>query len=348
MVKPGRTINGRVTINEVAKRAGVSISTVSRVLNGLDRVHPQTRARVLSVVDDLRYQPSALARGLAIQKSQTLGFVIPTLSDFFYLEIVRGVEQAAAQANYNLLVVSQLAAQDSRRYLQLFDQRRVDGMVLVGVSIPADELTRLTAQGFPVAVLQQAVGEGAFTFLADNYGGAYDLAEHLLELGYRRIAYIAGSDHTPDNAERRRGLEAALAKRGLPLPDTLVVQGDYSRQSGYRAMQRLLALGPLPEAVFAANDQMAMEAILAIRDHHLRVPEDIAVVGFDDISLAAYVAPPLTTVRQPAYELGYQAACTVLEALEEPQVPRRMVLPTQLVVRQSCGSALLSESSERR
>jgi LacI family transcriptional regulator len=347
VVNPGRvTVNrvgaNRVTIGQVAERAGVSISTVSRVLNDLDRVHPQTRQRVLTVVRELRYQPSALARGLAIQRTQMLGFVIPTLSDPFYLDIVRGVEEAAAAASHNLLVVSQFSARDDRRYLQLFDQRQVDGMVLVGVAVPPEELARLAAQGFPVAVLQQEVGDGVFTFLADNYGGARDLAEHLLGLGYRHIAYIAGSDHTPDNAERLRGLKDALAAHGLSLPEACVAQGDYSRKSGYRAMQRLLAQGPRPEAVFAANDQMALDAVLAIRDHGLRVPEDVAVVGFDDISLAAYVTPPLTTVRQPAFDLGYRAARAVLGALQEPVAPQRVVLPTQLVVRQSCGSALRS------
>lgn len=330
----------RVTIDEVAKRAGVSISTVSRVLNGLDRVHPQTRQRVLEVVRELRYQPSALARGLAIQQTQTLGFVIPTLSDPFYFEIVRGVEEAAAAMGHNLLVVSQPAAQDDRRYLQLFDQRRVDSMVLVGVTIPAEEMSRLVAQGFPVACLQQDVGEGVFSFRVDNYGGARAMADHLLSLGYRRIAYIAGSDHTPDNAERLRGLQDALSDRGLSLPRGWIAQGDYHRKSGYIAMQQLLGLSPLPEAVFAANDQMAIDAILAIRDRGLRVPEDIAVVGFDDIPLASYVVPSLTTVRQPAYELGYRAARAVLEALKEATVPTRVVLPTQLVIRQSCGSYL--------
>lgn len=330
----------RVTIDEVARRAGVSISTVSRVLNGLDRVHPQTRQRVLELVHELRYQPSALARGLAIQQTQTLGFVIPTLSDPFYFEIVRGVEEAAASQRHNLLVVSQLSHRDDRRYLQLFDQRRVDSMVLVGITIPPEELARLVAQGFPVAFLQQDVGDGVYTFLVDNYGGARALAEHLLRRGYRRIAYITGSDYTSDNAERLRGLKDALAAHGLSLPESYVTQGDYYRESGYRAMVQLLEKSPSPEAVFAANDQMAIDAMLALRDRGLRVPEDIAVVGFDDIPLAGYVTPPLTTVRQPAYELGYRAACAVLGALHEPVAPARVVLPTQLVIRQSCGSHL--------
>jgi DNA-binding LacI/PurR family transcriptional regulator len=267
--------SSRVTIDEIARRADVSISTVSRVLNGLNRVHPQTRQRVLELVHELRYQPSALARDLAIQQTQTLGFVIPTLSDPFYFEIVRRAEEAAASLRHNLPVVSQLSARDDQRYLQLFNQRRVDSMVLVGIAIPPEELARLVAQGFPVAFLQQDVGEGVFTFLADNYGGARALADHLLNLGCRRIAYIAGSDFTCDNAERLRGLKDALAARGLSLPEPYIAQGDYYRKSGYQAMVQLPALNPPPEAVFAANDQMALDAMLALRDRGLRVPEDI-------------------------------------------------------------------------
>lgn len=330
----------RITIDAVARRAGVSISTVSRVLNGLDRVHPQTRQRVLEVVRELNYRPSALARGLAMQQTHTLGFIIPTLSDPFYFEIVRGVEEAAATAGYNLLVVSQLAASDERRYLRLFDERRVDGMVLVGVAVPPDELARLCAHRLPIAALQQELGEGVYTFLADNYGGAQALATHLLRLGYRRIAYIAGSDHTPDSAERLRGLSAALAEQGLAV--FRVARGDYSRAGGRAAMLELLT-PPLPEAIFAANDQMALEAIAVLREHGLKVPEDVAVVGFDDIPLAHYVEPPLTTVRQPAYELGYRAAQAIIQALQQPGKPYREVLPTQLVVRRSCGSALQPE-----
>jgi DNA-binding LacI/PurR family transcriptional regulator len=327
----------RVTIKDVAERANVSISTVSRVINELDRVNPRTRQRVLEVIRELRYQPSALARGLAAQRTQTLGFVIPTLSDPFFLEIVRGVEEAAAAAGHNLLVASQPFSHDARRYLQLFDERRVDSMVLVGIKVPPEELGRLLGQGFAVAFVQQDGGEEALTFLADNYGGARALSEHLLDLAYQRIVYIAGSDYTPDNAERLRGLSDALAGRGLE--PFAIAKGDYHRGSGARAMTELLARRPLPEAVFAANDQMAADAIMAIRERGLSVPEDIAVVGFDDVPMAGYLTPALTTVRQPAYKMGYRAARAVLNP-EKSLAPARVVLPTQVVVRQSCGSHL--------
>lgn len=328
---------GRITITEVAKRAGVSISTVSRVMNGLDRVHPETRQRVLSVVETLSYEPSAYARGLATQRTHTIGFVIPTISDPFYLGIVRGVEEGAAAEGYSLLVVSQLERVDDRRVLELFTQKRVDGLVVVGVAVPQEVLAQLRAQGFPLALLQQ--GEEA-TFSVDNYGGARLMTEHLLSLGYRRIAYIAGSDDTPDNAERFRGFRETLKRAGVPFSRELFAQGDFFQGSGKEAVEVLLSRPTSFEAVFAANDQMAIDALLALRERGLRVPEDVAVVGFDDIPLARYVVPPLTTVRQPAYELGFNATQAVLAALRGETLPEGVVLPAELVVRASCGAKL--------
>ncbi len=331
----------RVTINEVAARAGVSISTVSRVTNGLDRVHPATRQRVLEAIQLLNYQPSALAKGLATQQTRSLGFVIPTISDPFYLEIVRGVEEAAAAARHSLLVASQVVAPGVPPYKPLVNQRRVDAMVVVGIKIPDAELRRFALQGLPVAFVQQDAGALAPSFVADNYGGAKALADHLLALGHRRIAYIAGSDRTPDNAERLRGLRDALSSAGAALPEAYLAYGTYLPGSGYEAMMRLLALEPPPEAVFAANDQMAVDAVMAIRERGLNVPDDVAVVGFDDVPMASYVTPPLTTVRQPTYELGFRAATAVLNlalGAQEGGAPTRVVLPTELVIRRSCGS----------
>jgi LacI family transcriptional regulator len=326
-----------VTIDDVAARAKVSISTVSRVLNERDRVHSRTRERVMAAVRELGYQPSAFARGLATQRTHTLGFVIPNISDPFYLEIVRGVEEAAAAEQYNLIVVSQPQFSSEHRYLQLFTQRRVDGMVLVAIDVRRHEVEHILRRGVPVALVQQDIGAQVPTFVVDNYGGASAAIEHILGHGRWRIAYITGSDFTPDNAGRLRGARDTLAAHGLELPPERIVPGNYFPDSGYAAMQRLLDLPEPPDAVFAANDQMANGAMLAIRDRGLRVPEDMIMVGFDDVSLARYTSPPLTTVHQPAYELGFQAARTVLGAIDADVAMARIVLPTALVVRQSCG-----------
>lgn len=329
----------RATINTVAERAGVSISTISRVLNGRDRVSAETRARVMAAIRELGYRPSALARGLASKKAQTLGFVIPTLTDPFFMGIVAGVERAAAQSGYSLLVSCQPRAVKGQSYAKLFNERRVDGLILVGIRLSRADIEEFQDHHSPVVLIQQTADGLLPSVTVDNYRGAKSLVEHLIGHGYRRFAYIAGSDYTPDNAERLRAMRETLAAFGLELPDSCVAAGDYTHESGYRAMNQLLERGCSPEAVFAANDQMAGDVILAIQERGLRVPGDIAVVGFDDIALARFTNPPLTTVRQPTYEMGYQAARMVLHAIEFPheRMPLSVVLPAELVRRQSCG-----------
>lgn len=330
------------TIFEVAKRAGVSIGTVSRVINNRDRVSPQTRERVLAAIRELDYHANAHARALAQQRTSTLGLVIPQVNDPFFYQIVRGVEEAASGANYSLLIASQSRVPASEhRYLHLFRRGHVDAMVLVAIEIRVHEVQEIIRQGIPVVLVQLDIEGTVPTFLTDNYGGARAMAEHLvLKHQYRRIAYITGTDHTSDSRERLRGLRDVLQEHGLTLPSEYVVPGDYLRTSGYRAMQQLLDLPTPPEAVFAANDQMAVDAMLAIRDRGLHVPDDVAVVGFDDIPMASYVSPPLTTVHQPVYELGWHAARMALDVItrdREIVSPRKVVLPTSLVIRGSCG-----------
>ncbi len=333
------------TIFDVAQHAGVSIGTVSRVFNNRDRVHPETRERVLRAIRELNYQPNALARGLASQQTDTLGLVIPQVNDPFFFEIVRGVEDAASAAGYNLLIASQPRQPGEHSYLRLFHRGHVDAMVLVAIDVLAHEVQAIIDRGVPIVLVQQDVGRNIPTFLADNYYGARTLIEHLVDVhGYRRVAFISGTDYTPDSRERLRGLRDVLAERGLDLPAAYITHGDYLRGSGYRAMQKLLDLPDRPEAVFAANDQMAADAIIAAQARGLCVPDDIAVVGFDDVPMASYVNPPLTTVSQPVYELGWQAARLALEASREdsdarPLSPRMVQLPTTLVVRHSCGCA---------
>ncbi|MBI5960766.1 MAG: LacI family DNA-binding transcriptional regulator [Chloroflexi bacterium] len=330
------------TIFDVAKRAGVSIGTVSRVVNNRDRVHPDTRERVLKAIRELDYHANALARGLASQETATLGLVIPQVNDPFFFQVVRGVEEAASAANYALLIASQSRLTASEhRYLHLFRRGHVDAMVLASIEVHVHEVQEIMRQGIPIVLVQLDIGKNIPTFLADNYSGGRGIAEHLvLEHHYRRVAFITGTNHTPDSRERLRALRDVLEENNLDLPAHYIVQGDYLRDSGYQAMQQLLNLSERPEAVFAANDQMAIDAMMAIRERGLRIPEDIAVVGFDDIPMASYVSPPLTTVHQPVYELGWHAAHMALEIINSDQAmiaPRKMLLPTSPVIRRSCG-----------
>ncbi len=334
-----------VTIFDVAKHAGVSIGTVSRVLNNKDRVSPATRERVLKAVQELDYHANAFARGLASQESNTLGLVIPQVNDPFFFQIVRGIEDAATDEGYSLLIASQPRPAHEHRYLDLFRRGNVDAMVLVAIDVYIHEIQQIAARGVPIVLAQQDVGKNIPAFLSDNYGGSRAMTEHLLGHGYRRLAYIAGTNYTPDSRERLRAMQDVLAEHGLNVGSEYIMPGDYLQDSGYRAMMELLNRPVLPEAVFAANDQMAIDAIRAIQESGLRVPDDIAVVGFDDIPMSSYVSPTLTTIQQPVYEIGWHAAKRAI-AMIGPEVnveerslasPRVMLLPASLVVRRSCG-----------
>jgi DNA-binding LacI/PurR family transcriptional regulator len=335
------------TIFDVAKRAGVSIGTVSRVLNNRDRVHPETRQRVLAAIREMNYQANAFARGLASQQTKTLGLVIPKVNDPFYFHIVRGIEDIATSVDYSLLIASQPRHLAEHHYLQLFRRGHVDAMVLVAIDVIEKEVQQIVDRGVRIVLVQQDIGKSVPTLLIDNYQGGRVMTKHLLDHGYKRLAYIAGTDYTPDNRERLRGMRDVLSEQGLSLPAAYIAQGDFMPGSGYQAALQLLTLPERPEAIFAANDHMAVDAIKALQDRGLRVPEDIAVVGFDDISMANYVSPPLTTIRQPTYELGQQAAQMALIMLKldssrpagagQAREALRAILPISLVVRHSCG-----------
>jgi LacI family transcriptional regulator len=334
-----RHVITRSTISDVAERAQVAISTVSRVINGRDRVHPDTRARVLAAIKELDYRPSALARSLATQRTNMLGLLIPSLSDSFFHEIVRGVEETAVAAGYNLLIASQPKTMTERQHMALFTQQRVDGLVMSQINVTRQEVEAIMRQGLPVALVLQDLGADVPTVLVDNYQGAHRLVEHLIGHGYQRIAYIAGNDDGPGNQQRLQALQDTLKAHGLALPDAYVRQGNYFPGSGYQPMLQLLALPERPDAVFAANDVMAGDALAALRDCGLQAPHDIAVVGYDDVPLASYLSPPLTTVRQPIYELGCAAAQTVIAAIDGSAVSTRVILSSELIIRRSCGCA---------
>ncbi len=331
------------TIFDVAEHAGVSIGTVSRVLNNRDRVHPDTREKVLNAVRELNYQRNSLAESLAKQQTNILGLVIPLVNDPFFFEIVRGVEDAASNADYGLLIANHPRPSRPHHYGSLFRKGYIDAMILVAVDeIPEVEMKRVLQEEVPVGLIKQRM-ENVPSFVVDNYDGARQMALHLVGLGYKHIAYITGSDVTIDNSERLRALSDVLNEHHLTLPDEYIVAGDYLPGSGKTAMKMLLDLphNNRPQAIFAANDQMAIDAIQTGQTWGLKIPDDIAVVGFDDILPARYIDPPLTTIAQPAYELGYQAAEYVLSCIGQSKRGHHnplVKLPTHLVVRASCGA----------
>jgi len=333
---------GSTTIFDVARQAGVSIGTVSRVLNNRDRVSQKTRERVLQAMRELDYHPKSYAQALASQQTDTIGLVLPQVNDPFFYEIVRGVEDVVSAAGFSLMIVSQPRQTAESHYGRMFRRGTVDAMIIAAVDVYADEIRTIVDSGVAVTLIQQNPGKDIPAVLADNYGGMAELTEHLIGHGYRHFAYITGTDHTPDNRERLAAIRDTLAAHGLSLPREAIAEGNYLRGSGYRAMQRLLDLPERPEVVIAGNDQMAADAIMAAQAAGLSVSDDIAVVGFDDGPVASYTNPPLTTVSQPVYELGWQAARLALDISRADRdtaavAPRLVQLPTKLVVRQSCG-----------
>lgn len=334
-----------VTIKEVAREAGVSVATVSRVLNNSGPVNETTKRRIRQVAETLRYSPNGAARSLITRRTSTLGVLLPDLYGEFFSEVIRGIDQAAQRNAYHLLVSSSHADRSEIEAALRAMRGRVDGLIVMSPDIDAHGLEANLPGDLPVVLLNCAVdGSGFDSLNTDNYGGAYEMVGHLLGHGHRRIAMISGASKNYDANERRRGYRAALKNAGAEWRREWEIPGDFTKSAGYRAALQLLDLEqPRPNAIFAANDSMAIGAISALRERGVRVPEDIAVAGFDDIPIARYLSPPLSTVQVAISELGERATERVLSAvLNKNQHERHQeTLSTTLVVRRSCGCAAL-------
>lgn len=327
-----------VTIKDVARLAGVSIATVSRVYNDSHLVRGETRERVRQVAEQLGYSPHGAARSLITSRTHTLGVLLPDLYGEFFSEVIRGIDQAAQSQGYHLLVSS---ARDDLEAALRSMRGRVDGLIVMSPDLDAGASRRSLPERFPVVLLNCPPSDAAYDSIGiANFEGAHAMVQHLAGLGHRRIAIIRGAEQNFDAAERLRGYRAALKELGLEQSATLELPGDFSEAAGYAAAQRLLGNGRRPTAVFAANDCMAIGALSAFRDAGLRIPDDIAIAGFDDIPMARYVDPALTSVHVDITALGERATVRLFSALREPSNRdlRRETLATTLVVRRSCGS----------
>ena len=325
----------KVTLERVAERAGVSPSTVSRILNGTAVVSDDKRAAVDKAIADLGFVPNPVARGLAGGRTLSIGGVTQAIDSPFYGAALRGIEDALAPAGYSPLFMSgHWSADEEARCIDVLRARRVDGLIVLTGRL-SDSALRAVARSLPVVVTGRdlkAPHLHALNF--DNLEGARLATQHLLDLGHRRIAFIMGDPQHADAIERQQGYRAALEAAGLRLNPALAMPGDFSEEGGLLAVERLLD-GRVPfSAIFAANDQMAFGAALALHRRGLRVPEDVSLVGFDDVSSAQYAIPPLTTVHQPVREVGYLAAQAMLDQLEGRR-PKGVVPAPRIVVRES-------------
>jgi DNA-binding LacI/PurR family transcriptional regulator len=344
----------RPTQRQIAEEAGVSRTTVSLVLNDVPgvRVSPETRQRILEVAHRLNYYPDAAARTLVSGRTHTIGFVLcqspdRIFADAFLPEVLRGVGDAVQESGFRVLIHSVEDVTAPEAYIGLVREKHTDGIILSGPRSDDQQLPRLKAEGFPVVLLGQLPGWGIPFVDVGNVGAAKQAVEHLIGLGHRRIGMITNASLAYTAArDRLAGYRQVLEEAGIPFDEGLVRYGDFREESGRVAMKQLLDLSEPPTAVFVASDLVAFGALVAIKEQGLRVPEDIALVGFDDVRLAHYVNPPLTTVRLPAYELGYGAATLLTELVAGEQVEEReILLQTTLVVRQSCGAANHESSS---
>ena len=331
-----------VTIKDVARAANVSVATVSRALNGHQNVADAVRERVIAVASELRYSPHHAARSLSSRRTQTVGVVLPDLHGEFFSELMRGIDQVARTRGQHLLVSSYHGNPEAQGAALRAMRGRVDGLLLMSPYVhDADFLARNVDASLPL-VLMNAAGRVERTSIGiDNYNGAREMVQHLLAAGYRRIAFVGGPSDNDDARERLRGYRDALADADAELAPW-ELPGCFDEASGHRAGQALLAMEVRPDAVFAANDTMAIGCIYALGRGGVRTPAEIAVVGFDDIPLARYVHPSLTTMRVDIAELGARALKALLDietgghstASTEPEL-----LKPALVVRDSSGRA---------
>jgi LacI family transcriptional regulator len=312
------------------------VATVSRTLNGVGPVHDDTSKRVLAAARALRYVPHAAARSLSIRRSHTLGVLLPEVHGEFFSEVIRGIDVAARTRGYHLLVSSSHSdAQEMSAVLRAL-RGRVDGLIVMSPDVELGPLSRALTADTPAVLLNSATNARP-TIRIDNYSGAHGMTGHLLALGHRDIAFITGPERNADAAERRRGyrtaLETADAKR-----KPVEVEGDFTEESGYRAVARIVAMKPRPTAIFAANDTMAIGALRALRDAGIAIPEQMSLAGFDDIPMTRYLTPQLTTVRVDIAELGRRAVEYLVAALDGATPKKHEVIPTTLVVRESCSA----------
>jgi DNA-binding LacI/PurR family transcriptional regulator len=336
----GSAAGRRATIRDVAARAGVSHQTVSRVINRHPSVAEPTRERVLASIRELGYVPSPMAQGLISNRTHSLGVVADDISDGFFAQVVAGAEAEARRRGYYLMIGSVEPDDDERGYLRLMLERRVEGLILARPSVPLvpADLADARNAGVPLVAVGSSELPGFPVVDVDNRQGAYDATRHLLELGHRRIATIVGPGEWPSAAARLEGYRQGLREAGVAEDPALVEHGSgWGLQSGQAAAARLLERGAAFTALFAHSDLIALGAIRQLRDAGRRVPDDVSVVGYDDLPVADYVEPALTTVHQPMREVGALAAGLLLDELAggAPVASGVHLLPAALVVRQS-------------
>ncbi len=328
-----------ITIRDVARQAGVSVATVSRYINRNAPISPEVAERLHAVMAELNYLPHASARKLATHKTQTIGLVLSDISGDFFAPLLNGIEAVTSQSGFDLLISSTRQAQQRKGLLPI-GPHNADGMLVFADSLDLHELEQFYARGFPMVMIHQAPPEGLIIpcVTVENKAASAKLVSHLIEEHNRsRIVYARGPLQHEDSTWRELGYREALAKHDLAFDPALVIPGDFDRHIAEKSVLALLASGTPFDAIFAADDESAVGVIKALQDARRVVPEEIAVVGFDDQRMAPYLTPPLTTVRAPTEQVGRRATQQLIQLIQAQEIEPLTLLPTEIVIRRSCG-----------
>lgn len=335
-----KKISPHPTIMDVARKAGVSTATVSRVINSINNVSEETVRRVEDAIEALHYTPSAAAQDLAKQATHSIGLLVPEISGMFFQPMLRGIESGASNAGYDLIVQTTQNPLTNDKQRRKLAEHNTDGLLVFAGSLDAEELTRMNRRNFPVVLLFQNPSKGIKlpSVTIENVAGTRQLINHLIEEHHRRrIVFLRGPDRHEDSAWREKGYIESLRDHNILLDPALISQGSFSHRMAHHSINQMIKSGSPFDAVFAGDDEAALGVLLALCEAGLRVPEDVAVVGFDDQSFSSTLLPPLTTVRAPIQEVGQQAVQLLLRKMQGEDVNTHLVLPTELVLRQSCG-----------
>ncbi len=329
------------SMNDVAKRAGVSIATVSRVLNNSESVNEETRMKILKAIKELKYQPSRVAKRLRSKTGagNLLGVLIPDIQNPFYVDVLRGIEDVAYQNNYVIIMCN--FSQDEKKeamYLEILESEAIDGLIAAPANEDDPRVKKIVRNGLPVVCVDRGLkGMDVDVVWVNNEESAYQAVSYMIEKGYKRIAHIGGLPTIPSSRLRLDGYRKALEDHGIQIDDSLIVQGDSSYVSGIQYTTQLLDLTTPPDAIFTGNNLITLGALEVINGRKLQIPGDIAVLGFDDMNWSNALNPPLTAVRQPAYEIGKRAGELLIQRINDPKRPAiQMTLNSELKVRQSC------------
>ncbi len=326
-----------VTIEDVARYTGYSRATVSRVINKEGNVKPLTAKKIEYAIKELGYKPNANASALSGGKTRTIAVLLPEIWRPYYSTLLEGLEEVASEKNYYVLIRTKNYREAA---INLLSENRVDGFIIRNMKAPTDDIDlmkKLYKRGIPFILIGSSIpGQDYPSIKIDNVGGAREMAHHFAERDFKRILFITGPVDNVDSKDRIYGFKLGLSERGINPDSVIFAEGDYSKTSGYEVTKRILS-NERVDAIFAANDRMALGALLYAKENNIKVPDDVAVAGFDDSFFSEYLSPPLTTVKPPFYEMGVVAMENIILMLERSMIRRlKIILPTRLIIRESC------------